>query len=56
MHLNRRQFDVAIPGTWLTVLLIVAFISLPLIVPVAVVGAFVVGILFAVRDGGEDHV
>jgi hypothetical protein len=55
MHLNRRQFDVAIPGTWLTVLLIAAFISLPLTIPIAVVGAFVVGILFAIRDGGEGH-
>ena len=55
VHLNRHQFDVAIPGAWITTMLIVAFISLPLVIPVAVVGAFVVGILFGIRDGGELH-
>lgn len=55
MHLNRHQFDVAIPGAWITAMLIVAFISLPLVIPVAVVGVFVVGILFGIRDGGELH-
>ena len=53
MHLNRQQFDVAIPGAWIVVLLSIAFISLPLLVPVAIVGAVVVGRLFAIRDGGE---
>jgi len=53
MHLNRQQFDVAVPGTWIVILLAIAFISLPLVVPVAVVGAVVVGLLFAIRDGAD---
>lgn len=55
MHLNRHQTDVAIPGAWITAMLVVAFISLPLVIPVAVVGIFVVGILFGIRDAGEFH-
>ncbi len=53
MHLNRQQFDVAIPGALVVVLLAVAFISLPLVVPFAVVGGVVVGLLFAIRDGAD---
>ncbi len=56
MNLNRQQFDIAVPGTWLTVLLVAAFIALPLVIPVAVVGAFIVGIAFALRDAsGHDR-
>jgi hypothetical protein len=55
MHLNRQQTDVAIPGASITAMLVVAFVSLPLVVPVAVVGVFVVGILFGVRDAGDRH-
>ena len=54
MHLTRQQFDLAVLGTWLTILLTTAFISVKALIPVGVVGAFVVGLLFAIWDG-SDH-
>ena len=54
MHLTRQRFDLAVLGTWLTAVLATAFISLKAAVPVFVVGAFVVGILFAIWDGSGD--
>ena len=53
MHLNRTQFDIAIPGALATAMLTAAFISLPLVIPVTVIGSIVTGMLFAIRDTGD---
>jgi hypothetical protein len=54
VQLTRQRFDLAVLGTWLTALLVTAFISLKATIPVFVVGAFVVGLLFAIWDGSGD--
>jgi hypothetical protein len=53
VHLNRTQFDIAIPGALATAMLTAAFFSLPLVVPVTVIGGIVTGILFAIRDTAD---
>jgi len=53
MRFNRQQFDIAVGGGYVTSIVTAAFISLPLVVPVTVVGALLTGIAFALRDGAE---
>ena len=54
MHLSRNQSDVIAPGAWITFLLVLAFFALPLLIPGAVIGTFVLGIFYAARDA-DDH-
>jgi uncharacterized protein (UPF0261 family) len=53
MRFNRQQFDIAVGGSYVTSIVTAAFISLPLVVPVTVIGALLTGIAFALRDGAE---
>ena len=53
MRFNRQQFDIALGGGYVTSIVTAAFISLPLVVPVTVIGALLTGIAFALRDGAE---
>ncbi len=53
MHLNRSQFDIAVPGALAVAILAAAFLRLSLVIPVTVVGGAVTGILFAIRDQAD---
>jgi len=53
VRFNRQQFDVAVGGAYVTSIVTAAFISLRLVLPVAVVGALITGIAFALRDGAD---
>lgn len=53
MHLNRTQFDIAVPGALVVAVLTAAFLRLSLVIPVTVIGGVVVGILFAILDQAD---
>ena len=53
MRINRQQFDIAVSGGYVTSIVTAAFISLPLVIPVTVIGALLTAIAFALRDGAE---
>jgi hypothetical protein len=55
MRLTSQQFDVALGGAYVTLVVAAAFVSLGLAVPVTVVGGLATGIAFAIRDAGEDE-
>jgi hypothetical protein len=56
MRITRQQFDIAVVGSYATAVVASAFASLRLAVPVAVVGALLMTMAFALWDGaGRDE-